>query len=253
MLLVESRTGKARAANEDRYLCEPDLPLYAVLDGCGAGGYAADVVVEGLREFVKTTLSSPGVGPDETARRLTSAIRAAHRHLTESSRGQPWRGCGTTLTCSMLCGRTAVVAHVGDSRLFWRHADAWRLVTRDHTLLREHPNLPLPPELTEWERGHHANILTRALGCPDEPPSVDVSTFVVSPGDDLLLCTDGAWAPFDPGCVGALPPSLTTRRLLEWIFEQYSAAGEPDNATVVLAAVGTDSARTPAPELQSRE
>ncbi len=106
--LVESRAGRHYEVNEDRFLCEPDLPLYAVLDGEGAYGYAADIAVEGLRAFVKARLESPGMSPDNTAEALVAAVHAANRRVLELSVGKR-RGCGTTLTCCTLVG---VAAHV---------------------------------------------------------------------------------------------------------------------------------------------
>jgi serine/threonine protein phosphatase PrpC len=123
-----------------------------------------------------------------------------------------------------------VVAHVGDSRLFLRHGDAWRLVTRDHTLLEDMRRAGVQaPDLGR------AGVITRAIGIA-ATVQVDVSLLTVSPGDCVLLCTDGAWRTFDPSYVGAPPPALRPVPLLDWIFEQYARQGERDNATVLLAA-----------------
>jgi serine/threonine protein phosphatase PrpC len=227
--LVESRTGQARTVNEDRFLCEPNLPLYAVLDGHGASGYAADLAIEGLRAFGKARLDSRGIGPDETAEALVAAVHSINRRVLELSVGRR-RGCGTTLTCCALVGGVAVVVHVGDSRLFLRQGDAWRLVTRDHTLLEDTRRSGSQANVAEIG-AYHAGVITRAVGVAPAV-QVDVSHFTVSPGDGLLLCTDGAWRNFDRNCVGAPPPALEAAALLDWIFEQYALHGESDNATV---------------------
>jgi protein phosphatase len=218
--------------NEDRFLCEPGLPLYAVLDGHGANGYAADVAIEDLQAFGKASLESFGSGPSETAEALVAAVHAINRRVFESAVGTR-RGCGTTLTCCTLVGCTAVVAHVGDSRLFLRQGDAWRLITRDHTLLedtRRSGSRVIPPDLGSY----HAGVITRAVGVT-AAVQVDISLLTVSPGDCVLLCTDGAWRPFDPDYVGTPPPALEPAALLNWIFERYALHGEHDNATVLLA------------------
>jgi protein phosphatase len=228
--LVESRTGDVRTVNEDRFVCDPDLPLYAVLDGHGAHGYAADLAVEGLRAFGKASLESHGHNPSEVAEALVAEVHSINRRVLESSTGDR-RGCGTTLTCCTFVGRTAVVAHVGDSRLFLRQGDAWRLVTRDHTLLEEIRRCASKAILPNLG---YAGVILQAVGVATSV-QVEISRFTVSPGDCVLLCTDGAWRNFDPSYVGAPPPAVEPGLLMNWIFEQYALHGEHDNATVVLA------------------
>jgi protein phosphatase len=175
--LVESRTGQ-RMVNEDRFLCEPALPLYAVLDGHGANGYAADLAVEGLRAFARTTLESRDRDPNEVAKGLVSAVHSINRRVFESSTGNR-RGCGTTLTSCTVVGRTAVVAHVGDSRLFLRQGDAWRLVTRNHSLLEDMRRSGSPPPLPDV--ASYDRVITRAVGVAASV-EVDSSLLTVYPG-----------------------------------------------------------------------
>lgn len=165
---------------------------------------------------------------------LVEAVEEANRAVFDASSGPRWRGCGTTLTCCAVSGTTLLVAHVGDSRLYHLHERSWRLVTRDHSLLEDMRRNGNEMGLSMNEvMAYHSNVITRALGFAPTVV-VDVSSVALSSGDLVLLCTDGAWRPFDSQLAGDPPPGLEVGTLLQKIFQRYTLAGEHDNATVLL-------------------
>ena len=77
-----SNVGLVRTNNEDSFLCEPDLGLYAVADGMGgqAGGEVASAMaIDGLRRALATIRSESVRSGFPGLRRLAPALRSANR------------------------------------------------------------------------------------------------------------------------------------------------------------------------------
>jgi serine/threonine protein phosphatase PrpC len=199
-----SDVGRVREHNEDRFLADTDLRLFAVADGMGgraAGEIAATIASETLRgslESRREALSAyvHGSGPrqpHEVTNILCEAFSAASAAVFEASLGaEDRRGMGTTLSALLVAGSHAFVAHVGDSRLYLVRDGAATQITRDHTLIDElvrsgHLSREdaCAPEVQRLR-----NVLARAVGVgPDL--LVDALHFETLPGDGFLLCSDG--------------------------------------------------------------
>ena len=179
-----SDVGKCRKNNEDAFLVDDSLRLYAVADGLGgldAGEEASAIAVSVLREQAEAA-SGTSAQLD-----LVFAVSEAHRSVCGlNDKLGPGKASGSTLTALMLLQESCLVAHVGDSALFRFRPDAWEKLTTDHTeaeeLRRRHPGTRVP------ERFEHT--LTRCLGQPGKM-RIDHHHYPVSPGERLLLCTDG--------------------------------------------------------------
>lgn len=232
-VLVESRSGRY-LENEDRYLAVPEVPFYAVLDGEGHNGHAADVALTVLRAGLASLTAALPSGPERARDVLVETVRQANQAVFADATTR-WRGCGTTLTCLVLTAEVLVVAHVGDSRLYCRHSSGWHCVTVDHSLVADARRTASGQELSELI-ANHANVITRALGFATE---IEVDTIVVPrvAVSDAFLCTDGLWRPFDPLLAGAAPPNLTGQELVDWTFQAYDSHGQLDNATGLLVSV----------------
>jgi protein phosphatase len=141
---------------------------------------------------------------------------------------------GTTIAALLVCGQRAVVAHVGDSRVYRLRAPLLELLTEDHSLFNELVRAgTLDPDHPEdFALGH---VITRALGTA---PTVEVDARLVQvePGDTFLLCSDGLH--------GAVPHREILGILLEHerldeaahrLVARANDRGGPDNVTCVLA------------------
>ena len=106
-----------------------------------------------------------------------------------SNKSRTYSGMGTTITLAMIVGESAVVGHVGDSRLYHVGGRKSRQVTTDHTLAHELLQTGMCSE-TDIEETNAQHTLTRSLG-QAEALIVDVLSFPLSIGDYLVLCTDG--------------------------------------------------------------
>src|SRR5205085_545107 len=98
-------------------------------------------------------------------------------------------GCATTMTLLLALGEKAVMAHVGDSRLYLHRQGKLHQLSEDHTFLAELMKRgDMAPELL---RGHrYTNVVSRALG-QAEFVQVDTLLFDLLDGDILLLSSDG--------------------------------------------------------------
>lgn len=189
-VLSFSEKGCIRKNNEDSLLVLPKQGLYAVADGMGghrAGEVASSTALQELGKLVPQLSDSEGQGLENG---LTEAFIQANRVVNESSTTEPENaGMGTTLTVLLVRGRTAVIAHVGDSRAYLWRDEVLTSLTVDHSLVGELVRLgQISPE--EAEKHPQRHVLMRAVGT-DQKIEVDCRSISLNSGDVFLLCTDG--------------------------------------------------------------
>lgn len=180
-----SDTGLVRKGNEDSYLLNNRLGLFAVADGMGgheAGEVASHIAVTTLEKSIEE------LRREENA--LDLAIQAANVEIyNQAQENQAYNGMGTTIT-ALYCGDEKVyIGHVGDSRAYLLRKSQITLLTRDHSLVNE---LLLGGHISEEEALNHPqrHVVTRALGI--EPTvEVDILSPAIEKEDKILLCTDG--------------------------------------------------------------
>jgi len=241
--------GRKRKRNEDAYLLAPELGLYVVADGMGghsAGEVASQRAVEVVRAAVAEQVAvlrafaedpAPARGA-AAARVLEQAIEAACADIHRAAEADPrLRGMGTTFVGLLVAGERAVIAHVGDSRLYLHRGGATYVLTEDHTLIAEQMKAG---QLTAEgaKNSPFKGVLTRALG---QHESVQVDTLVIDlyAGDAFLLCSDGLYgcvadeelsAHFGAGLVGGLVGEALPASLVALANE----GGGRDNITAVV-------------------
>ncbi|MFN8059454.1 MAG: PP2C family serine/threonine-protein phosphatase [Vicinamibacterales bacterium] len=236
--------GTRRPTNEDSFCAREDLGLFVVADGMGghaAGEVASRVAVDAIESFVAETEGDKQrtwpmaydlhLGP--AGNRLKAAFSLANRQIgAEIAKQDALSGMATTAVAVLVAEKEVAVAHVGDSRGYRLHAGTLSRLTRDHSWVEEQVQAGVLSN--EAAREHPwRNIVTRALaGGPD--PVVDLSTIDVTPGDRLLLCSDGLSSVIPDDRIGALlAEPLTLQRLCERLVELANAGGGPDNVTVL--------------------
>jgi protein phosphatase len=220
-------TGRQRRGNEDSSYVR--APLFVIADGMGgaqAGEVASQLAVEQFEQGL------PGDGPSE--QRLAEAVQRANHVIYELSHTDASRaGMGTTLTAAYLDSDHVAIAHVGDSRAYLLHDGELSRLTEDHSLVEE---LLKKGKLTEEEALEHPqrSVITRALGI--EPVvEVDTWSYLVRPGDIVLLCSDGLTSMIAEGAVQrVLVETPTLRAAAERLIDEANEAGGRDNITVIL-------------------
>jgi protein phosphatase len=235
--------GRTRPRNEDAFavVSPPDLAtrgrkgyLLAVADGLGghaAGQVASAAAVEELVSAYYAPASPTRVEPA-----LQRAVQVANLRVYERAQHDP--ACSsmqTTLTCVVLAGRSAYLAHVGDSRAYLVRDETIVQLTDDHSEAADLARLRLlPPEVVADHPGR--SILTRTIGSqPLLRP--DFRRVPVQPGDALILCTDGLWSEVTAHELRAAAACPTPAEACQRLIELQRSRESADNATVQVGKV----------------
>jgi len=202
----QSDQGKVRTLNQDYFLVNHQLHLYAVADGVESVKYsevASKMAVELLEKMVKDlNLNTDATPPFEDfpglpleVRSLKYAMREVNRQIYKLGRENPkYRGFGTTLTAVWIREGRAYIGHIGDSRGYLIRKSLVQQLTSDHTTLAEKiPDRPRDIELYQEENNISEHELSRALGVnPDV--QVQLGSGALASGDRFVLCTDGLYS-----------------------------------------------------------
>jgi PPM family protein phosphatase len=233
-----THVGRVRKRNEDAYRIEADTGVFVVADGMGghaagevASALAADAALDRLR----------GGHPDAAdalPERLVEAFRDAQQRLIDCCDEDPrTAGMGTTLTVAVLRAEGSLhVGHLGDSRLYHLSGGALRQLTRDHTWVQQ--EVDAGRVLPDAARSHPlSHILTRVLTA-EEPAVPDLSRGAVSPGDRLLLCSDGLHNMVDgQQLLELLLSSEAPAEIVRRLVSAGNRAGGTDNITAIVVRI----------------
>jgi len=243
-----SEIGKSHAQNEDRYLRDEKQGLFLIADGMGghvAGETASQLAVDCISDFVIRSRSGkvewPGLSrknltPEQE--RLLAAVTLANRRISSlPAQSSVIRKMGTTLVGALTEEEHLAVVNVGDSRLYRIRSGQLTQITIDHSIVSEHQQSGLLSR--EQARAHpQRNILTSALGL-GENPRMDVCRCDLSPGDLILLCSDGLHAALRDEDIVATVLSIPDRALykigLSLVLKARLAGGRDDTTVILIA------------------
>jgi len=243
---ARSDVGKARATNEDFFAIEADHDLYLVADGMGGHGngevasrLATLSVCETIADGTKSGWRRKA-GVDVTGDRLRKALEDANRAVFRAVEDdQALTGMGATMVAMICLDDEAVVAHVGDSRVYRFRNGGIEQLTEDHTWVGQQV---AAGELSREEARNHPfrNVVTRALG-GEAALEVELGRHSLRSGDVCLLCTDGLTTVLDDDEIKAIvveggPLEATCSSLIDAANER----GGPDNVTVMLVSFSDD-------------
>jgi serine/threonine protein phosphatase PrpC len=194
-----SEAGMFRKSNEDRFIADEQLRLFAVADGMGghrAGEVASRLAIEALDAFIKRSARDTDFtwpyGIDATlsltGNRLRTGIHLANRHIVQTAqKSEQYSGMGTTIVSLLVNGSKLAVGHVGDSRLYLFSGGALNQLTQDDSTVLAYDKTLAPEQLAQHPM---RNVLTNVLGAREQV-DVHVSEHPVKDGDAMLLCSDG--------------------------------------------------------------
>ncbi len=247
-------TGMRRSNNQDSYAVvrashedswRQRGHVFIVADGMGAhavGELASKMACDLIpHTYMKARTGTPADAIAKSFREVSTLIH------NRASANREFQGMGTTCSALLLLPQGALVAHVGDSRVYrtrrdridqlsFDHSLVWELVRRNH-LTSEQANLSVPK-----------NVITRSLG-PEAEIEVDVEgPLAVELGDVYLLCSDGLSGPVDDREIGMFAANFHPRDACRYLVNLANVRGGLDNITVLIVRIGgwidPDSAET---------
>jgi serine/threonine protein phosphatase PrpC len=233
--------GLKREHNEDNFLCNDRLGLYAVADGMGGhlGGERASRMAVDVLEKEMAARLAPVAGEANSghiAQALGEATSLASRAIYESALTSPdHAGMGTTLTGLCFHGQSLTLCHVGDSRAYLLRDGRARQLTEDHSWIQEQLRAGL---LSPGDAmvSRFRNIITRSVGFE---PSVtpDLFTMPVEAGDCYLICSDGLSNYFSVEEIGRILAAQFYGEVGQALVEIANERGGDDNITCVIVYV----------------
>lgn len=230
-----SHTGKVRSNNQDSGYAGSNL--FVVADGMG--GHAGGDVASSLAISRLEGLDRPFDSTAEAERALRDAISDAAVDLIDTVGVRPeLAGMGTTVSALIMVDDYAVIAHIGDSRIYLFRDGALTQITTDHTFVQR---LVDSGRITPEEARYHPrrSVLMRVLGDMDTDPELDTFIMPTQPGDRWLLCSDGlSGVVDDPHTSKAMGLGLAPGRTADNLLKQALDGGAPDNVTIVIVDVG---------------
>ncbi len=249
-LRIEARgitdVGQRRDHNEDAFLVEEALGLYIVADGMGGhagGGTASRLAVETIRNAVAHAREHDpdrfvegGADDARVPDLLQQAVEEACAVIYRTAQGDPeLAGMGTTVTAALFDGRTAFVAHVGDSRCYLLREGRIYQVSEDHSLVNEQLKAGAI-SADEAKHSRFKNIITRSVGF-EQQVQVDLMGLDLESGDAVVICCDGLSNLVDDPeilhIVDESPLDVAPGRLVALANDR----GGDDNITVVVIRV----------------
>jgi protein phosphatase len=239
--------GRLRESNEDSLLVlegvwnnrsvSRPVGLYVVADGIGGnegGEIASGMLVSGLARRAAELL--PGLLVDEPRfdgrTWLAGAIQSVNEEIFEWAREAGY-DFGTTVVAVLLRGEQALIAHVGDSRVYLINASRIEQLTVDHSLVE---SLVIANQISREEARAHpnANVIYRTVG-DQANVAVDLRVARLMPGDRLLLCSDGLSGMITDETIHQLVMNAPSPQpACDALVDAANAAGGEDNCTVIL-------------------
>lgn len=233
-----SDVGCIRELNEDCYcICgfgdNSERGFCILADGMGghnAGEVASQNAVKLIAEEMNRLLES---GEKEIPGQLSRAVSAANTGVyTMASENPIHRGMGTTVVTAFIDDGTAYVANVGDSRAYAVRDDEIVQITTDHSVVSE---LVMRGTITKEEARLHPqkNIITRAVGT-DKSVRTDIFEYNYSPGDVMIICSDGLSTMLDDNRILEIIKSKkTSEDTVNSLIAAAKDEGGLDNITVI--------------------
>jgi protein phosphatase len=207
------------------------------MGGAAAGDLASRLAVDAIAEHYYHD-----EWPGQPGQALVAAVHEANRAIYNTACGNSrLRGMGTTVTALVVHDGQAYVAQVGDSRCYILRGHRLRQVTEDHSYVAE---LVRQGTLTPEQARVHPdrNRIARVVGYE---PAVTVDSFEValSPGDTLVLSSDGLHGELTDSEIENAVATLPPQQAAEQLVAQVKSRGAPDNITVVIVQYGADPTR----------
>ncbi|MCB9643286.1 MAG: cyclic nucleotide-binding domain-containing protein [Myxococcales bacterium] len=243
---AQTDVGMRRKHNEDSYVVEPSIGLYAVADGMGghdAGDVASRSTLDWLEEkmsarrdlFARGIYEFPNYRQEVRSFMEQALQDISYSLFSESKlRGGNFR-MGTTLCALVALRGFGIIAHVGDSRCYLLRGGIEYPLTEDHSLVVEQYKMGMITK-EEMLNSPQKNVITRALGMTER---LKPELFFVDllPRDRYILCSDGLHSYLEPGELPDFIEKHGEANAAKALVNHANGSGGADNVTVLVLAV----------------
>lgn len=223
--------GLVRQHNEDAFLDNAEIGVWAVADGMG-GHSAGDLA----SEMIVTALSRLKAAPD-----LSTLVEFAEHQITlvnerlQALSRERRQVIGSTVVGLLACGEHAAFLWAGDSRLYRLRDGVLERLTTDHSKVEEYVKHGI---ITREEAHNHpdGNLITRAVGA-SENLFLECNMVELAVGDRFLLCSDGLDKHVLDRDIALALEGLDGQATVAKLIHMALAGGGTDNVTVCFVEI----------------
>jgi protein phosphatase len=209
--------------------------VFVVADGMGAhaaGELASKLAIEHVPHLYSKY--NDASAPEELRKAVAGANAEIHRR---GQANEEFYNMGTTCCAMTLLPQGAVIAHIGDSRVYRLSKNRLEQLTFDHSLVWE---MKAAGQLTKAEEKSGKipkNVITRSLG-PYPDCKVDLEgPFPLAPNDTFLMCSDGLTGVVSDPEIASILANMTPDEAVRVLVDLANLRGGPDNITVIVVKV----------------
>lgn len=240
---IEAVTGQHignRAEQQDRAALfsgarAPGYMMAVLADGMGGrtgGAMAADQVILTAQQLFNA-FSPINEDVEHLLRTIAQETHTVIKLSGVTAESEPH---STMVILILTPQKTAIWAHIGDSRLYRFEGDKYIERTVDHSFVEQ---LISEGKITREEgKNHHlSNILVNVLGTSREEPYVTIGRCEgLNAGSAFLLCSDGLWPYFTHDELAKVISAYPVRRSSEVLINKAGerADGKGDNCTLAI-------------------
>ncbi|HKL01976.1 MAG TPA: Stp1/IreP family PP2C-type Ser/Thr phosphatase [Desulfotignum sp.] len=228
--------GRRRRKNEDTIVVDEDRGFCLVADGIG-GTAAGDIASQLFARAAETAFSGASYQEEIRYQLLQAVFLNANEAIFSYAGSHPGcEGMGCTAEMLVLTDTRFILGHIGDSRTYRFRDGQFKLLTTDHTLVKQQLDQGL---ITREEADHHSfkNVILRAVGIQKDP-ALDILRGHVYPGDMFVLCSDGLTDMMDDDMIKShLFSEKGIREKVDGLIQEANDRGGKDNISVVLVQI----------------
>ena len=221
-----SHLGHTRLRNEDSYFIAAGEGLALVADGVGGQGDGAWASKRAMELFVPCLAEASADDPQAA---IAQVLASVHGQMFTETRAENERPSGTTIAgiwAPKGSRGPAAVFNVGDSPVFHFSKGRITKVSRDHSLYQ------LWLDGGRVGREPARRMIVQALGISDQLTPF-IAPLTLSPGDRVLICTDGLSGAIAPSRMAQLMDvSPQSQQACQALLDEALAGPAADNVTV---------------------